>query len=413
MLTADLVRARRRGDRLHLTPLQGEALDQARVLARHYLRIARGAVGLTRAEVEEAFQAVPFEGRQRKLALGLLKLVRDRCTFEAEQGPEPRALRREVFLRAAAARRRATAAAPFDREAVLAQVAREQGLTPAALERGLYADLRDAHRLLAFADLRAEALVEEYQLAQAQAVLLRAVRLTAQVYGSPAELRHLFARLKFHRLLFEIQPPAADGGHRLVIDGPYSLFSSVTRYGLQLALVLPALRACERWSVEAQVVWGGERRPLTVQLSGARGAAAGPAAAAPGTAALPPEVQALLERFQAEQRPWSAAPCAEVLHLPGVGLCVPDLVFQRRADGARVLLEVLGFWSREAVWRRVELVQAGLPTPVLFACSARLRVSEQVLGEDLPGALYVYKGVMSAAAVQARLERLAGARPRR
>ena len=88
---------------------------------------------------------------------------------------------------------------------------------------------------------------------------------------------------------------------------------------------------------------------------------------------------------------------------------MPDVVFEKRDDdGAvrRVYLEVMGYWSRAAVWQRVELVQAGLAETVLFAVSSRLRVSEEVLGADLPGALYVYKGTMSARSIAERLDRL-------
>ena len=53
--------------------------------------------------------------------------------------------------------------------------------------------------------------------------------------------------------------------------------------------------------------------------------------------------------------------------------------------GAPVYLEVLGFWSREAVWRRVELVERGLPHRILFAVSKHLRVSEAALDDELPG----------------------------
>ena len=93
--------------------------------------------------------------------------------------------------------------------------------------------------------------------------------------------------------------------------------------------------------------------------------------------------------------------------MPGVGLCVPDLVFDHATTGERVYLEVLGFWSRDAVWRRVELVERGLAQRILFAVSQHLRVSEEVLGDDLPGALYVYKRVMSARAMLERVEALA------
>jgi hypothetical protein len=49
-------------------------------------------------------------------------------------------------------------------------------------------------------------------------------------------------------------------------------------------------------------------------------------------------------------------------------------------------------------------VEAGLPHPIVFAVGSRLRVSEEVLDGDLPGRLYVYKGAMSARAVEGRLD---------
>jgi predicted nuclease of restriction endonuclease-like RecB superfamily len=89
---------------------------------------------------------------------------------------------------------------------------------------------------------------------------------------------------------------------------------------------------------------------------------------------------------------------------------VPDLAFERELDGRtrRVYFELLGFWSREAVWKRVDLVRAGLPDRILFAVSRDLRVSEDVLPEDASGALYVFARAPNARAVLARLEALTG-----
>jgi len=69
-----------------------------------------------------------------------------------------------------------------------------------------------------------------------------------------------------------------------------------------------------------------------------------------------------------------------------------------------VFVEILGFWSRDAVWKRVELVEKGLAPPIVFCVSARLRVSEQVLPEDASGALYVYKGAIVPRALAAKCE---------
>ena len=79
------------------------------------------------------------------------------------------------------------------------------------------------------------------------------------------------------------------------------------------------------------------------------------------------------------------------------------------STGAREgFVEVLGHWSRDAGWKRVEAAERGLPAPFLFCCSSRLRVSEEVLPDDVPAALYVYKGVMSAKAILERANALSG-----
>ena len=68
---------------------------------------------------------------------------------------------------------------------------------------------------------------------------------------------------------------------------------------------------------------------------------------------------------------------------------------------------MLGFWSRDAVWKRVELVQAGFAHRIVFAVGQQLRVSEAALDAELPGALYVYKRTMSARAILERVDALA------
>jgi hypothetical protein len=120
---------------------------------------------------------------------------------------------------------------------------------------------------------------------------------------------------------------------------------------------------------------------------------------------LPDEVAALLAELRQQASPWQASPSEAILGLPGIGVCVPDLEFVHRETGQRVFLEVLGFWSRAAVWKRVEMAEAGLPFPVVFAVSKHLRVSEEALPAGAPAALYVYARTLNARAV---LDRVAG-----
>lgn len=397
MLTADLVRARVRDGELCVTVMDKKARVRATALAEAVLGAVRSHVGATQAELEAALRAIPSENRDVKLKAGLAKLVLDRTVVEGGDVSGAPELRAALFTRAAEARRGLAVGERFDRDAVVAAVAAERGLDPADLERMLYADLRAAQIVREAPAITAAELVDGYPTAEAQAVLLRATRVTVDVVpGSAGAARSLFRALKWNRLLFTLA--RTEAGYRVVLDGPLSLFDSVTKYGLQLALALPAFEGCASYSLRAELRWGKDRRPLVFRAEGGHGRA-GP------RAGLVDEARDLADAVKRADLGWRVRAATEVLDLPGVGVCVPDLVLERGGEVAFV--EVMGFWSRDAVWRRVELVQQGLAAPVVFCVSSRLRVSEAALGDDAPAALYVYKGTMNARAVIAKAELIA------
>jgi predicted nuclease of restriction endonuclease-like RecB superfamily len=445
VLTAELVGVRRRGSELRLTATDGARRARIEALAALLTAAARAQLGRPRDEVEEALrlaaaEALAGSGSERRLVDAVGKLVHDGLRFEEPVTEASVALRRETFRRAAAARR-AAPSAPFDRAAVLEDVARAQGngTTAAAVEAGLYADRPSAQRLLAVEATAPALLAAGFELCEAQAVLLRATKVAATVRATDAAIyRRLFRRLKFLRLLPVITARQNDhriDGYRIEIDGPLSLFQGGGRYGLQLALALPAIAACDAWSIEADVRWGRERRALGFRLAGEaasgqspsgaaanrqptnRKAATGQAAieevaareAAAGgdarAASAPPELAAFVAAFERLQTGWRIDREPAILDLPGAGLCVPDLAFVR--DGVCVYFELLGFWSREAVFRRVDLVRAGLPQRILFAVSKSLRVGEAVLEGAPTAALYVFGRVIAAREILRRLEELA------
>ena len=399
MLTTDLVRVRRRAGRIETPPLRAAEKERLLVVAERYVAAARLAVGDTRSAFEAACDDVPHHPTDYRLVRGLRKLVEDRCEFEVREDVDPPALRRTVFGRAASSRRALVDAEHFDPDPVIAAAAAELDLPAPDVRDALFADLKENHVLTGFDAISGPALVAAYETAQKQAVLLRAVRVVVTLQRpEPRGLRLFFRRMKFHRLLY-LATRLPDGACRIEIDGPFSLFRSVTTYGLQLALLLPVLNACgPGWELDADVLWGPQRQPATYHL-------AGEPAAHPvrEDAGLPDEVARLRDRFLKMETAWTVEIARTLLDLPGVGLCVPDLVFTHRDSGHRVYFEALGYWSREAVWRRVDLVEAGLPHPILFAVSNRLRVSEEALEGDLPGRLYVYKGAISARAIEERL----------
>jgi predicted nuclease of restriction endonuclease-like RecB superfamily len=397
LLTADLVHVRRRGDQLLVVPLSESERPRARALASTAIELVRAHVGLPRGALLEAWGQVALAPSEARLGRGLFKLATDACEFNEGAALDPIELRRELFTQAAQFRR--SGVDEFDREDQVQAIARRRGVDADTIEEALYADLPTAH-LLRKANLpSADGLLARYDLAQHQAVLLRAVRLQARVFCTSASTyRALFRKLKFHRLLYSIAKLDRGKGYAIHIDGPFSLFEQTTKYGVQFALVLPAILECDVWDLSAELRWGKDRRPLRYHL---RGRSTGSPTA---PAAYSDEVMALLSELQATATDWDVAVADAILDLPGLGLCVPDLVFVQRQTAKQVFLEVLGFWSRDAVWKRIELAQAGLPHPIVFAVSRHLRVSEEALGDETPAALYVYARAMNAKAI---LERVA------
>ncbi|OGQ26566.1 MAG: hypothetical protein A2138_19540 [Deltaproteobacteria bacterium RBG_16_71_12] len=390
---------RRRGGVVELAPLGAGQLASARAWAQAGLDVARAHEGLPRAALEEALDAAvaPADdatAADRRLALGCKRLLLDACDFATPDAEGAEALRATLFNAAAQAR----AQGRFVREQVIAAVAAERGLGVDDVERLLFADLAEAHPVAALDVRDADELLRRWQVGRIQAVLLRATRLQVTVDATPAQLRALLRAAKLRQLLFDVD--MVEGGVRLRIEGPLALFSSVTRYGLKLALLVPAIRACRRWHIEAEVKLRKDRTIETFVAAGNDGDEPAP------DVELHPIAAKLNDDVARARGPFTAAPASDVLRLPGAGALVPDLVLTHGSTGEQVFVEILGFWSRSAVWRRVELVERGLPFKVVFCVSERLRVSEEALPDAATGALVVFKGALSAARVVERALRL-------
>lgn len=398
MLTADLVRYKISRGRLSIVELKGKPRERALLLAEAYLTLAKEQVGGTREQLKLAWSGVEVGPRERKLAMGLQKLIEDRCGLEADAHVNPAELRSSVFLAATQLRRQH--GRDFASKLLLEPLAEQHQLTPSAIETALYSDLPSQHVLTAAPGWSPEGLLEHFDRSQIQAVLLRAVSVTARVScRDVSAYRQLFRTLKFRRLLYRIERDQEGDGYRIDIDGPFSLFESTTKYGVQLALMFDALCRCDRLQLSAELKWGKERYPAQFEYSSEL-----PSSSADedgDTASETLELQRAIERTTSS---WRVRVNEEILHLPGVGLCVPDLCLTRGEQ--KIFIEVLGFWSRDAVWKRVELTEKGLGARVVFAVSSRLRVSEEALDETQSASLYVYKGSINPRSLLERVETL-------
>ncbi len=398
MLTGNLVRVRYTRDRIipwYLDTQDAEHLQ----LAEQLLALYRGGSGRARgeidADIDEQFGNLP----QPMLHQGLAKLLDDRCDFEVLPGEPPEKVREAAFR--AATRYRQQPGRRFARAEVVEEVAVELGLEPAAVEAGLFADLKSEQRLVRFQDITPQRLLERYNVALAQAVLLRSVVVEVSVRGeAPARYRQLFRQIKFRRLLCEVEA-VDDETHRLRLDGPLSLFSATQKYGLQLALFLPTLLLCQDFALEAELRWGADRRPKRFVLTASDGLVSHQAELG---SYVPPEVGMFVEMFRKKVEGWEIREESEVIPL-GRTFWVPDFRLIHRATGKVVLLDVLGFWRRSSVERHLELLREHADRPFLVALGEQLRVEEADLAE-LPAPVLRFRNLPLADEVARRAEQL-------
>jgi predicted nuclease of restriction endonuclease-like RecB superfamily len=278
--------------------------------------------------------------------------------------------------------------ASFDRDAVLKQVADELGLTPEAVEQGLFADLKSEQRLVKFKDISAEHLLQRYNLALAQAVLLRATRVHVTIRNEPPQrYRQLLRRVKFHRLLCEVERLGPQS-IRLHLDGPLSLFSATQKYGVQLAVFLPAILLCRSFELKAELRWGPQRKPKTFLLTAGDGLVSHYPDHGMYT---PPELGMFVEAFRRRITDWELVEESELFPL-GDGFWVPDFRLIHKETGQIVLFEVLGFWRRSSVELHLERLRQHVQEPFLLAVSDQLHIEEAEL-EGLPAGIHRFRNM--------------------
>jgi predicted nuclease of restriction endonuclease-like RecB superfamily len=395
VLTADLIKVRRRGGKLQPTWLKGAALEDWMPVAQALVEIFEQCEGMTVARLDQAIEALVGDVSDRIRALGLVKLLRDRYEIDEASGAQAETTRALVFSHAALARRHLGLLESFDREALIVLCADQCSSTADKIEAALFSDLPGAQVIRRYKRISPTGLLQRYNLALAQGVLLRASRVHVKLAPAPAvRLREIFRMLKFCRLMHQVLGDAT-AGYELVIDGPMSLFESTQRYGLQLAMLLPTLVAGEGWSLNADVSWGKERQKFEFELSWRDGLVS-----TRDAAAEPEEVACLERTFERMESDWTVRREATVFDIRGKGVFVPDLIFEHKHSAERVYLEVFGYWSRQAVFKRLELLDGGFQHKVILAVSRKLRVSEEAAQPEFPGRIVVYTQSISASSVK-------------
>ena len=189
-------------------------------------------------------------------------------------------------------------------------------------------------------------------------------------------------------------------GYIIQIDGPLSLFSATTKYGLQMALFLPALLHCHDFRLDAELRWGPKREPRSFHLDAGTGLITHQLDSG---IYVPAEIPAFVERFRQVAPAWELSECTDVIELGREGVWVPDYRAVHKASGTEVFVEVLGFWKKASL----ERCSASCPTSVrpdtCWSSPSKLKVDEGAL-DELSGPILRFKEIPNAPELAALLD---------
>jgi predicted nuclease of restriction endonuclease-like RecB superfamily len=360
------------------------------------LRVYRNGIGRTRRELHRAVEAVfanEPECPARRIA-AFCKLLDDAGVYQRDRHGAAAELRRNVFHLAAARHPLVTQAdGLFESEhrQVKEEIATRLNLPWPQIERELFADVIEFHRLKRF-DGYADgaALLARYNVAQVQAALYRAVSL--KVWAGE-DFKTIVRYAKLARLMHTIRK--VDGGIAFHFDGPASVLRRTRRYGVAMARFLPALIACRGWKMLAVVAGNSAAWNWRLELSEADGL----------QSHLPPPEEfdstveaAFCERWGPEPRAgWTLRREGDLL-FRGQKAFVPDFVFEH-ADGARVYLEIVGFWTPEYLEAKIKTLREFAGEPILLAVAEEVGSRVPELARDA----ILFKTALKVEEVLARL----------
>lgn len=400
MLTSDLLLTRSRGP--YIAPRYID-VDSPRYLAlvEDLIGIFDGHRGKTRGELLAALDEYASDTTDYRIQRGLAKLLMDdRCEFELVSVAEPEDLRRETFQLAKENHpvvREPDLIYPVTRQDILEQIALKLETTMERVAEGMYADLAENHRLSTFDPPTPNGLLTRYNVALAQAMLYRCNEMRLSVYRNlPARYKQLFKFIKFYRLIHSITGDL-DAGYEVILDGPVSMFRLSQKYGLRMAVFLPALMLCTRWKMQAEIVHRDGRKQY-FNLDENVGLVSHYRDQTVYDSLLE---KTFAERFEKVGTAWTMERETEIINLKET-VFIPDFAF-RHPDGRAALLEIVGFWRPDYLRRKLDKLRRAQRDDLIIAVSEDLNVDEEDF-RDVPGHVFFFKTRIDPKEVIARLD---------
>ncbi len=352
----------------------------------------REALGCTQGDLDRQLLELEGDSPDYRLKRGLAHLLKGLCEFEVVSPLEPQLLRERVFaLSAQSVPSYQQSDRVLDNLASQLSHELEREVFPDQIRAGLYADLAENRVLTKFDPLTPQELLHRYNLSQVQGVFYRASQIILNAHRNvPGEYKLLFRYLKLFQLMAYIEGDA-DHGFTITIDGPTSLFSASTRYGLAIAKLIPALLHVTKWSLAATLQtrdfytnnWKTGRFTLDSDCCLV-------SHYPPGKPYDSMLEEAFVDRWNSLNTEWVLEREVDLIPIPG-SVMIPDFRLVH-PDGRTFLLEIVGYWRPEYLQKKFSQVRQSQRDNLILAISERLNLEKAgVKMNDVPARIVWFK----------------------
>ena len=352
----------------------------------------REALGCTQGDLDRQLLELEGDSPDYRLKRGLAHLLKGLCEFEVVSPLEPQLLRERVFaLSAQSVPSYQQSDRVLDNLASQLSHELEREVFPDQIRAGLYADLAENRVLTKFDPLTPQELLHRYNLSQVQGVFYRASQITLNAHRNvPGEYKLLFRYLKLFQLMAYIEGDA-DHGFTITIDGPTSLFSSSTRYGLAIAKLIPALLHVTKWSLAATLqtrdFYTNNWKTGRFTLDSNCGLVSHYPPGKPYDSMLE---EAFVDRWNSLKTEWVLEREVDLIPIPG-SVMIPDFRLVH-PDGRTFLLEIVGYWRPEYLQKKFSQVRQSQRDNLILAISERLNLEKAgVKMNDVPARIVWFK----------------------
>ena len=351
------------------------------------------AQGSTQGDLNRQLLELEGDTPDYRLKRGLAHILRSSfCEFEVVSPLEPQMLRERVFaLSAQSVPSSQHSIATLSNLAIQLSHELEREVLPEQIRVGLYADLAENRILTQFDAPTPEVLLHRYNLSQVQGVFYRASHLTLNAHRNvPGEYKLLFRYLKLFQLMAYIEGDA-DHGFTITIDGPTSLFSPSTRYGLAIAKLLPALLHVTKWSLSATLstrdTYTNTWKTGRFSLDSDCGLVSHYPPGKPYDSMLE---ASFADRWESLKTEWVLEREVDLIPIPG-SVMIPDFRLVH-PDGRTFLLEIVGYWRPEYLQKKFAQVRRAECDNLILAISERLNLEKAgVKVSDVPARIMWFK----------------------